>query len=67
VRLGGSRAFGLWSKYFADISDSRGLGINKGEGGCESGCENGSKSNKAIHQQKKYLSAWHKLCQKFIN
>jgi hypothetical protein len=29
----GSRAFGLWSKYFAGISDSRGSGISGGEGG----------------------------------
>jgi hypothetical protein len=33
VRSGRSRAFGLWSKYFAGISDSRGLGIRGSEGG----------------------------------
>jgi hypothetical protein len=37
---GGSRAFGSWSKYFAGISDSRGLG--------ESSCENGGKSGRTI-------------------
>jgi hypothetical protein len=31
IRLGRSRAFGLWSKYFAGISDSRGSSISRGE------------------------------------
>jgi hypothetical protein len=39
VRLGRSRVFGLWSKYFVGISDSRGSGVGRGEGSCESGGE----------------------------
>jgi hypothetical protein len=31
IGLDRSRAFGSWSKYFAGISDSRGLGINRNE------------------------------------
>jgi hypothetical protein len=48
VRSGGSRIFGSWSKYFAGISDSRGLGISGCEGGCENKSESGGKSNRII-------------------
>jgi hypothetical protein len=44
VRLNGSRVFSLWSKYFAGISDSRVLGVNKNKGSCE----NKSENNKTI-------------------
>jgi hypothetical protein len=44
VRSGRSRTFGLWSKYFAGISDSRGSSISKSE----SNYENKNKSSKAI-------------------
>jgi hypothetical protein len=42
--LGRSRVFGLWSKYFVGISDSRGSRINKNE----NSCENKSKSGRTI-------------------
>jgi hypothetical protein len=41
VGPGGSRTFGLWSKYFAGISDSRGLGINRNENNYENKNKNG--------------------------
>jgi hypothetical protein len=44
MRLDRSKAFGLWSKYFAGISDSGGSGINKSEGSSE----NKGESNRAI-------------------
>jgi hypothetical protein len=53
VRLG--RTFGSWSKYFAGISDSRGLGVGRGENGCESGGED----NKAIITNVVYHRADH--------
>jgi hypothetical protein len=31
--LNRSRTFGLWSKCFAGISDSRGLSVNRGKSG----------------------------------
>jgi hypothetical protein len=48
IRSGGSRAFGLWSKCFVNISDSRGLGINGGEGSCENKGENKGESGRTI-------------------
>jgi hypothetical protein len=48
VRSGGSRAFGLWSKYFAGISDSRGSGVSRGENGGENSCESGGEGGRAI-------------------
>jgi hypothetical protein len=35
IGIGRSRVFGLWSKYFAGISDSKGSGINKSKNSCE--------------------------------
>jgi hypothetical protein len=43
-----SRVFGLWSKYFAGISGSRGLGVNGSENGCENNYENRNKSSRTI-------------------
>jgi hypothetical protein len=56
VRSGGSKAFGLWSKCFAGISDSRVSGVGGGESSCENNCEdnyensceNGGESSRAI-------------------
>jgi hypothetical protein len=48
VRLGGSRTFGLWSKYFAGISGSRGLGVSGGEDSCENNYEGRGESNRTI-------------------